>query len=566
MLRLLPLAIVAFVLPAAAAERPNFVVILVDDMGFSDIGCYGGEIPTPHIDALAAGGVSFRHFYNTGRCCPTRAALLTGQYAHVAGVGHMMTDRGPDHPAFRGRLNDRVATMAERLGAAGYATAAVGKWHVGADTPAERPNGRGFDFFYGVPEGGGFYSKVRKGRTVRRNDSVLFSATQPPPPDWYTTEAFTDEAIAWLDRFAGDHEGESDAAGESGDAPFLLYLPYNAPHFPLQAPQETIDRFRGRYRDGWDALRERRLERQRELGLFDETVTLPERPEVVPPWDTLSDEERDRFDHIMAIYAAVMVELDDAIGRLVAHLDATGRLGDTVILFLSDNGASAEGGDFGRLLGDSPGDADSSVYQGRAWATVSNTPLRRHKSSNHEGGIASPLIVHWPGGSLPSGAWVDQVGHVVDIVPTLLDLAGVDESAGAGDAVETLPGISLRKAMHGQTQPRTLFWSHQGSRAYREGDWKLVESPRVGRWELYDLATDPTEQQDQAASDAGRRKRMAAAWKRKAARQGFTKGEWTQAKAKKSTTNKTTNKTTKKTPRKATTNELRTKPVGKATD
>ena len=498
---------------------PNLVVILADDMGFSDLGCYGGEIPTPHLDRLAAGGLRYTRFYNTGRCCPTRAALLTGRYPHAVGVGHMTGDRGPEHPAFRGHLGDTCATFGELLRPAGYFTAHTGKWHVGSRTAAMRPLGRGFDRFFGVPEGGGFYYELKPKRTVRLGDEIVYSADKPTPDGWYTTDAWTDHGIEFLD--------EARAAGK----PFLLYLAHNAPHFPLQAPRDSIERFRGKFLEGWDVLRERRLARQRELGLFGDEVSLPARQEAVKPWAETTPAERDRFDHIMACYAAVMAEMDDSVGRLTAALEERGELENTLILFLSDNGASAEGGDYGRLEGAVPGSADSSVYEGRAWATLSNTPFRRHKMSSHEGGIATPLIAHWPAG-LPDGSagtFRRQVGHVIDLVPTLLDVAGAGYPAKLdGRDLRRPHGVSLAPTFadaDADLDRGPLFWEHEGNRAVRVGDEKLVAV--AGRpWELYDLSTDRSETHDLAADRPDRVRELAALWNDCREEMGFERGEW----------------------------------------
>ena len=475
----------ALLLTLASAERPNVVVILADDMGFSDIGCYGGEIPTPNIDRLAAEGLRYTRFYNTGRCCPTRASILTGQYAHAVGVGHMTGDLGPETPAYRGHLNDRCATFGRILRDAGYATIHTGKWHVGSATAAMRPNARGFDRFYGVPEGGGFYYRTKPGRTVRLDERTVFDPDNQPPADWYSTDAWTDYAVRFID--------EAVAA----DKPFCVYLAHNAPHFPLQADAETIAKYRGQFLDGWDVLRDRRLERQKASGLLADTVELAPRPDNVKPWSETTPRERNRFDHVMACYAATVDLMDQSIGRLMQSLEDRGVADDTLVLFLSDNGASAEGGVYGKLEGDRPGDAASSVFAGRAWATLSNSPFRRHKKSSHEGGIRTPLVVRWPSGIAARGEDRPDVGHVIDVLPTLLDVAGVayPESVG-GRSLRKPDGVSLLNTFDSpQDRDRVLFWSHEGNEAVRDGDLKLVRGWKEP-WRLYDLAADPTELND----------------------------------------------------------------------
>ncbi|MCA9079064.1 MAG: arylsulfatase [Planctomycetaceae bacterium] len=486
-----------------AAVRPNVVVILVDDMGYSDIGCYGSEIPTPHLDQLAENGLRFTQFYNTGRCCPTRASLLTGQYSHQAGVGHMTDDKGPEHPGFRGFLNRQSLTLAEVLGPAGYMTAASGKWHVGHKEQSMWPLQRGFDRFYGVPEGGGFYFKVKQGRTVVRGNEVLYSAEQQPPSDWYSTDAWTLAGLEFIDEAL------------SAKQPFLLYLAHNAPHFPLQAPEADIAKFRGKYRAGWDALRAARHERQIELGLVDRQWPLAPRPDMVPEWDSLSAEEQDYFDHLMAIYAAVVSRMDGAIGTLVDGLKQRDVLDNTLILFMSDNGGTAESGPRGKYEGDHPGDGDSNVFYGQCWATLSNTPFRRYKRQNHEGGIATPLIAHWPAGIQEKNGLRTQPCHITDIMATLVDVTGADYPTElGGQQIHPLAGTSLRPAFENRDLPeRAIFWEHEGNAAIRSGDWKLVRLGRKGKWELYNLAHDRTELNDLAAMHPRRVKELREQWR-----------------------------------------------------
>ena len=489
---------------AAAPPRPNILVILVDDMGFSDIGCYGSEIPTPNLDKLAAGGLRFTQFYNTGRCCPTRASILTGLYPHQTGVGHMTEDGG--EPGYRGRLNDRCVTIAEVLDGAGYFTAMSGKWHVGQNHGVV-PWERGFQRSLNSPAGGFYYPAGKEGRLFL-NGKALADDAPELPKNWYTTDLYTDFGISFID--------EALAAKK----PFFLYLAYNAPHFPLQAPADEIARFRGKYKIGWDKLREQRHARQKELGVVDKSWALSPRPDRVAAWDTLSDADKDRFDNIMAIYAACVAHIDTAVGRLVAALKQRGVLDDTLILFLSDNGGNAESGPRGRLEGASPGAVGSTVFCGQSWATLENTPFRRYKHYNHEGGIATPLIAHWPAGIAAHGEFRQQPGHLIDIMATCVDLAGAKYPAEFhGQAIQPMEGRSLVPAFANQPIQRdALYWEHEGNAAIRVGDWKLVRLGRNGPWELYNLKTDRTELHDLADAEPDRTAEMAAKWEAWASR------------------------------------------------
>ncbi len=477
----------ALLLPAlVAAEpdpRPNIIVILADDMGFSDIGCYGGEIETPNIDALAAKGLRFTNFYNTSRCCPTRASLLTGLYPAQAGVGEMEKNEGPKFPGYQGALNDRCITIAEALKPAGYFTAMSGKWHVGSKFH-QRPSQRGFDRFYGVPEGGGFYFKLKPGRSVTLDNELIYSPEKQPPAGWYATDAFTDHAIQFI--------GEA----KEHNKPFFLYLAHIAPHFPLQAPEADIAKYRGKYLAGWDELRKKRFERQQLLGITDESWSLPERDPQVAAWADMGDEQKRKLDERMAIYAACMGRMDQGIGRIMDSLKKSGQFENTLILFLSDNGGTPEGGNYGKTEGPgTPGSADSNVYSGRAWASLQNTPFRLYKSFAHEGGISTPLVAHWPAGIKQPGTVTRATGHVIDLMPTFLDLAGATyPEEFQGKQIPPLEGRSLTPVLAGGTrpEPQSLFWEHEGKRAVRQGNWKLVALTE-GSWELYDLSKDRSE-------------------------------------------------------------------------
>lgn len=487
-------SVIAFASDSSPAARPNIIVILVDDMGFSDIGCYGSEIPTPNIDRLAAHGLRFTQFYNTSRCCPSRAALLTGLYSHEVGVGGMTEDEGV--PGYRGRLNEECVTLAEVLRPAGYFTAMTGKWHVGHD-----PHTRGFERSLNAPAGGFYYGKGPKakllldGKPIANDDPRL-------PKDWYATDLWTEFGIRFIDE------------AMQAKKPFFLYLAHNAPHFPLQAPLDEIARFRGKYKIGWDKLREARHAKQIELGIMDKAWPLSPRPPAVAAWDSLSTEQQDRFDHIMAIYAAVVAHMDMAVGRLVDALEKRGVLNNTVILFMSDNGGNAESGPQGRLDGNTPGSKDSVVFCGQSWATLENTPLRRYKHFNHEGGISTPLVVHWPDRIKDGGALRHQVGHLIDIMPTCVALAGAKyPSQFEGHAIPPMEGKSLLSAFGGKEIPReSLFWEHEGNAAVRVGDWKLVRLGRRGAWELYNLKTDRTELHNIAAEHPDLAGELSAKW------------------------------------------------------
>jgi arylsulfatase A-like enzyme len=483
---------------AAPPARPNIVIVLVDDMGFSDIGCYGSEIPTPNLDKLAANGLRFTQFYNTGRCCPSRASLLTGLYSHQAGVGHMV-ERG-NVPGYLGHLNDKCVTIAEVLRDAGYFTAMSGKWHLGHEQGVV-PSNRGFMRSLEAPAGGFYYGQSQKaalfldGKQLENDDPVL-------PRDWYTTDLWTEFGIRFID--------EALAAKK----PYFLYLAYNAPHFPLQAPLDEIKRFRGTYKVGWDKLRDQRLANERMLGILDLTCELSPRAAQVKAWDALDEKEQDRFDHIMAIYAAVVAHLDTAMGRLVDALRQRGTLDNTLILFMSDNGGNAEGGPEGITRGENLGGPMSMVYCGQSWATLENTPLRRYKHFNHEGGIATPLIAHWPARITDHGALRRQPGHLIDLMTTCVELAGATyPTTFNGYDILPMEGRSLVPAFSDLPIARdALFWEHEGNAAIRVGDMKLVRAGRNGDWELHDLAKDRSEMHDLAPEKPDLAKELAARW------------------------------------------------------
>jgi arylsulfatase A-like enzyme len=488
---------------AATPKRPNVVVILVDDMGFSDLGCYGSEIPTPNIDALAEHGVRFTQFYNTARCSPTRASLLTGLYPHQAGMGHLETIIHEGSKGTTGRLRDDAVTMAEVLHDAGYLTCMTGKWHLGQQhgTP---PWERGFDRSLNSPAGGIYFRKqpyrpqIFLNGEKKQKDDPLFGEK------WYSSDLWTDWGMKFIDEAREEKK------------PFFLYLAYCAPHFPLMAPAEEIAKYRGKYKQNWQKLREARHQRQIEMGIVDAKWPLSPHPDDVPNWDELSDEEQDRFDHIMAIYAAMLDRVDQNVGKLVAGLKERGELDNTVIFFMSDNGGNAESGPRGIYEGKNPGGPNSRVFLGQSWATLNNTPFRRYKHFTHEGGISTPLIVSWPAG-IPAdrdGKLVKEPGHLVDVMATVVGVTGAKyPTEYQGHQIQPMEGVNLMPAIDGEKleQKNPIYFEHEGNRALRRGKWKLVM--KLGEpWELYDIDADRTEQHDLIAEQPELAKELIADW------------------------------------------------------
>lgn len=494
------------------ADRPNIIIIMTDDMGFSDLGCYGSEIDTPNVDALASNGIRFTQFYNTARCCPTRASLLTGLYAHQAGMGMMTGDGGEDYPAYRGRIMpERTVTIGEVLRSAGYHTITTGKWHVGHEQKEWWPWARGFDDSYSCPSGGGFYNTPIHGRRIVRNNKVIYDSEHPPAEDWYTTDAFTDEGLIYMRN-----------AAKSGK-PFLWYLAYNAPHWPLQAKPEDIKKYRGKYKMGWDKLRERRYARMQELGLIDSKWKLSPRDEHVPPWDELSDSEKKKQASRMAVYAAMIDCVDQNVGKVVRMLKELDIFDNTLILFLQDNGACAEGGNLGRAHNDAEcGTFESYVKYGTCWANACDTPFQKYKKEIHEGGISTALVAHWPIG-IPkeiNGEYVHGVSHVIDLMPTCVELAEASyPEKYNGNSIIPMAGKSLVPLLKGVSfdKERPVFWEHMGNRAVRKGRWKLV-SEKGEPWSLFDMTDDRTELNDLSAKMPDKAKALEAiydAWAEK---------------------------------------------------
>lgn len=455
---LLPIFAVYFGSGVSAAERPNIVIIVADDMGFSDLGCYGSEINTPNLDRLAANGLLFTDFHNNAKCSETRASLLTGlwhqQSKNLEKPGHV--------------------TIAEVLRSAGYRTLMSGKWHLKGV-----PNDRGFDRYFGFLSGAiNFYTgrDWGSGENLMRLDREVYEV----PSDFYSTDAFTDFAIQFLE--------ETDES-----KPFFLYLPHNAPHFPLHALPEDIARYRGKYSEGWDVIRERRFGRLKALGVIDETWRFSMRDPKVEAWSEISEREAEFLEPMMEVYAAMVDRLDQNVGRLVSHLEQNGELDNTLIIFFSDNGACPY--QRHRSPGIAPGPQESDVAYDARWANMCNTPLRLYKQYAHEGGTSTPCIVHWPKGIEKSGRQVDFVSHLVDLMPTAVELAGATYPAER-DGVTVLPmeGESLVSTFRGRTPWRTkpLFWEFSGNHAVRDGNWKLV-AEKSQDWELYDLSRDRSE-------------------------------------------------------------------------
>jgi len=535
----------AHTVAAEKTSRPNIIIILADDVGFSDLGCMGSEIQTPNVDALAAGGLRFTQFYNTARCCPTRAALLTGLYAHQAGIGHMVDGVGPKSgaEAYSGELSPRAVTIAEVLRPAGYRTYIAGKWHVTQKTKPQGdadkrnwPLSRGFERFYGTIHGAGsFYDP----NTLVRDNTFISPYADPEyrPSEFYYTDAITDHAV----RFVTEHKERS------ADKPFFMYVAYTAAHWPMHAKAADIAKYRGQYDAGYDAVRTARLEKMKRLGLLDPRWQVTAQ---AGDWSKVANHEWEA--RCMEVYAAMLDCMDQGIGRLVASLKQNGQYDNTLILFLQDNGGCAEGigraGPFQKRpdaptlaplaqnylqpdmipkqtrdgfpvrqgKGVMPGGPDTYIAYGQAWANVSNTPFREYKHWEHEGGISTPLIAHWPQGLAAAvhGKLHAQPGHLIDLLATCVDVSGATyPKTYAGNDIQPAAGVSLVPAFAGKTftRPQPLFWEHEGNRAVRSEQWKLV-SKHPGPWELYEMTSDRTETHDLAAEQPDRVRQMSAQW------------------------------------------------------
>ncbi|MDC0273361.1 arylsulfatase [Planctomycetaceae bacterium] len=519
-------------------SQPNIIVILADDLGYSDLGCYGGEIDTPNIDSLAAGGVKFTQLYNSARCCPSRASLMTGLYPSQAGIGDFTTNnphptRGP---GYLGRLNDHCVTIAEALKPAGYGCYYVGKWHMHTQSG---PIKRGFEEFYGYTQDHS-HDQYDKDYYIRLPESRQ-KEIDPPAEDYYATDVFNQYAIEFIKK------------GQKTDKPWFLFLGHSSPHFPVQAPAERADKYFETYMRGWDVLREERYSRMKKLGLVQgsqwnlspRSLVPVDRDDIAnnfsgepnPAWETLDlDRQRD-LARRMAVFAAMVESVDIGVGQIIEHLKSTNAFENTLILFLSDNGACYEWGPFGfdgrsrvgtttLRTGDdlrNTGGHDTHQSYGSAWANLGNTPLRMYKHFTHEGGLSTPFIAHWPAGVENSEQWVRQPAHVMDIMPTLLEAAGAKYPHKLGGQTRPpLEGTSLLPAMKGQRLvDRAIGFDHQGARALRKGDWKIVWSKRMPHeieWELYDLSSDRCELNNLAEKYPERVEVMAKEWEQWARR------------------------------------------------
>ena len=474
-----------------AAERPNIILIMVDDMGYSDIGCYGGEVETPNLDTLAANGLRVTQFYNCAKCAQTRATLLTGNYDQAVSVNDMR----------------HGATFAEALRPVGYRTLISGKWH-----QRPLPTARGFDRYYGLADGccnffnpgtearEGEGKPGRKRKSMRRwaiEDKVIMGYTNPDK-NFYTTDAFTDYAIARLDEYKDE------------DKPFLLYLPYTAPHYPLHAWPKDIAKYRGKYKIGWDKIREQRYARMIEMGIIDKKYPVSPRLERVKAWDDLTPEQQDAEDLKMAVYCAMIDNVDQNLGRVFAKVKALKEWDNTLILFLTDNGACPEQPN--TTPGVPPGPVEGYRTISVGWANASNTPYRFFKSTDYEGGVCTPFIAHWPKVIKPG--ITDQVGHIIDITPTFMEIAGATYPEEInGNKTKPVAGKSLLPIFKGElrTPHKELYWQFGSAKAIRQGNWKLVRQGKAD-WELYNLADDRTELNNLAAAHPEKAKELGDLW------------------------------------------------------
>lgn len=491
-------------------SAPNILLIMADDMGFSDLGCYGSEIQTPNLDRLAKNGIRYSQFYNAARCCPTRASLLTGVYSHQAGMG-WMTNADMGTPAYQGDLSKNVRTIAEVLKTANYSTCMTGKWHV---SNTRKDNGgvndnwpvqRGFDRFFGIVGGAGNYFKL----PVFSNNEKYQS-----PDNFYFTHAISDSSVLFIDNHFQ----------KQAEKPLFMYVAYTSPHWPLHALKQDIEKYRDVYLEGWDVLRDKRLKKQYELGLWENEIELSPRDEKVPAWDSLLKVEKEEFALRMAIYAAQIDAMDQGIGRIIKKLEETNQLNNTVIFFLADNGGCAEFVSSGKSK-DLTGDlADTFESYRINWANVSNTPFREYKHWIHEGGIRTPLIVHWPDGIDKSlkNSFIRDYGHLTDIMATCVDLSGAQYPEKYNDnTIVPMQGTSLLPHFSKQNNGRgPIFWEHEANIGMRNGAWKLVaktpenEEFNPEKLELYNIKEDPAEQENLAEEYPEKLDSMYRAWEK----------------------------------------------------
>ena len=537
-------------------KKPNIIVILTDDMGFSDIGCFGSEIKTPNIDKLAANGLSFTHFYNTARCSPSRASLLTGLYPHQAGMGHLSTENF-NEPGYNDDLSKNAVTMAEVFQQAGYATYMTGKWHLAKSMTMEGdksnwPCQRGFQRYFGTLNGSGSY--YDPGTLISNNTFIT------PTKDFYYTNAITDTAI----KFINENPTEK---------PFFFYIAYTAAHWPLHAPDSVVQKYKGMYDKGWDAIRQQRFEKLKKLGIISNNTVLTQRGVEIPEW---KDEPMKPWQaRKMEVYAAMIDIIDQGIGKIISVLDQKGELENTIIFYMHDNGGCAEPldsdqpekmltedqkkikpysydsifagkkpvytrtGEFIRSgKGVQPGNANTWVTYGIEWANVSNTPFSMYKHWTHEGGIATPLIIHWPKGINVKGQLRNQPGHLIDIMATCIDIAEIKyPTQFNGKNIQPFEGKSLLPAFANKPIKRDfIFWEHEGNRAIRVGKWKLVSKVHKNKsfteadennWELYDMENDPSETKNLAVQFPGKVKELSGLWEKEALRTKAKPWPWT---------------------------------------
>jgi arylsulfatase A-like enzyme len=520
--------------------RPNIIVIMGDDMGYSDIGCYGSEIKTPTLDSLAKNGLRYTSFYNTGRCCPTRASLMSGLYAHQAGVGRMMGDDGVD--GYRGEFSHNAVSIAEFLKTAGYRTYMAGKWHITKETRSNGkkinwPRQRGFDRFYGTIHGAGSFFDPN---TLTRDNTFISPENDHlyKPKEYYYTDAISDNSVM----FINDHNKKH------SQQPFLMYVSYTAAHWPMHALEKDIAKYKGHYDAGYESIRKARYEKMIKIGSI-ENWALSKAPRL---WKDCPEKEKAWELRCMEVYAAMIDSMDQGIGRIVSTLKKNGQFDNTLILFFQDNGGCHES--YGRggqgnketdiipmakdelqrrmvprrsrdgrpvKMGKSfmPGPTNTFIAYGMYWANVSNTPFREYKTRNHEGGISTPLIAHWPKGIKGKNEWRHQTGHLIDIMATCVELSKTSyPKKHKGHTIKPLEGMSLVNSFNSKkTVSRQLIWEHYQNKAIRQGKWKLVSLS--GRpWELYDMEKDRSELNNLVKSDPKRAKDMQLTWEKEAHR------------------------------------------------
>ena len=508
--------------PLDAAERPNIILIMVDDMGYSDIGAWGGEIDTPNIDSLAANGLRFTQFYNSARCCPTRATLMTGLHPHQVGIGHMTGENkgkaGDIPPAYTGNINDSCVTLAEVAKSTGYATFMAGKWHLAGTDQNDWPLQRGFDRYYGCISGATHHFHPYDWRIIYDGNTPLKELVSTTDRPWYTTDAFTDHAIG----FMKDHK-----AGDQKEDPFFLYLAFTAPHWPLHAHDEELSKYHDKYDGGWDQLRQQRFERQKASGLIPSHWTLSPRDAQVPGWNELDKKTRAASSARMAAYAGMIDRIDQKVGDLIQCLKDSGDFDDTLILFLSDNGACAEVSLTG--VGDpvedrAPETPLTKPSYGKSWANASATPYRQYKHFAHEGGANTPFIAHWPARISKGRDWYREPAQLIDVMATLIEVSGASyPKQHDGHSITPIVGISLTPAFDGKSLDRKspIFIEHENNAFVRDGKWKLVGKgvsapggPKMNLWELYDMEKDGTELHNLASTMPDKVEAMSGAWEK----------------------------------------------------